>query len=318
MKLPREIQAVLKGRQRWCVVQASCLELLPAFADGAVVHVIADPPYDKKTHAGSRSLGADASAINFDPLASLGFVPELLRIAQRWVLAFCALRQLDHYAAAAGEERYIRDGIWNRPDGTPQLTGDRPGQGAEGIAIMHRTGRKRWNAGGKRAVWTHGVARADRVHPTQKPVPLMVELLEDFTDPGELVLDPFCGSGTTGIACLRLGRRFIGIERDRKYARIARERLAAESQGLTLSAARAANSPCWEVPDERTNFAPKFSARWNRSRSIPNYVHTSGEAVDTTAARTPPGPNRFRVALATHAASSESLPGGVLGGAAGS
>jgi site-specific DNA-methyltransferase (adenine-specific) len=236
LSLPADIQAVLDGRERWCVVQGDCLALLPAFAEGSVAHVITDPPYDKKTHAGSRSLGAGASAINFDPLSSLAFVPELLRVAQRWVLAFCALRQLDHYAVAAGEDRYLRDGIWDRPDGTPQLTGDRPGQGAEGIAIMHRPGRKRWNAGGKRATWRHGVAREDRVHPTQKPVPLMVELLKDFTDPGELVLDPFCGSGTTGVAALRLGRRFIGIELDEGYARAAHERLRAESLGLPFKA----------------------------------------------------------------------------------
>ena len=68
---------------------------------------------------------------------------------------------------------------------------------------------------------------------------LMLELVELFTDPGDLVLDPFAGSGTTGVACLRLGRRFIGIERDAKYAAVARERLVAESQGLSLRDARA-------------------------------------------------------------------------------
>jgi DNA modification methylase len=67
----------------------------------------------------------------------------------------------------------------------------------------------------------------------------MIELVELFTDPDEIILDPFAGSGTTGVACLRLGRRFIGIEKDAKYAAIARERLTAESQGLTLRDARA-------------------------------------------------------------------------------
>jgi site-specific DNA-methyltransferase (adenine-specific) len=71
----------------------------------------------------------------------------------------------------------------------------------------------------------------------------MLELVELFTDAGELVLDPFCGSGTTGVACLRLGRRFIGIEKDEGFARIATERLEAESQGLTLRAARAGQMP---------------------------------------------------------------------------
>lgn len=53
------------------------------------------------------------------------------------------------------------------------------------------------------------------------------------------VIDPFCGSGTTGVACIRLGLRFIGIEREAKYAAVARERLEAECNGLTLNDARA-------------------------------------------------------------------------------
>ena len=71
----------------------------------------------------------------------------------------------------------------------------------------------------------------------------MLELVELFTDPGDIVLDPFCGSGTTGVACIRLGRRFIGIEKDAKYAAVAQERLLAESQGLNLRDARAGQLP---------------------------------------------------------------------------
>lgn len=76
-------------------------------------------------------------------------------------------------------------------------------------------------------------------HPCPKPLAPMSWLVESLTEGGEVVLDPFCGSGTTGVACLRLGRRFIGIEKDATYAAVARERLAAESQGLTLRDARA-------------------------------------------------------------------------------
>jgi site-specific DNA-methyltransferase (adenine-specific) len=67
----------------------------------------------------------------------------------------------------------------------------------------------------------------------------MLELVSLFTDPGDLVLDPFCGSASTGVACLRLGRRFIGIEREQKWAELSRERLRAEQDGSTLKAARA-------------------------------------------------------------------------------
>lgn len=55
----------------------------------------------------------------------------------------------------------------------------------------------------------------------------MNELIHLFTEPGDLVIDPFMGSGSTGVACLELGRRFIGIERDSGYFKIACSRLQA-------------------------------------------------------------------------------------------
>jgi site-specific DNA-methyltransferase (adenine-specific) len=62
-------------------------------------------------------------------------------------------------------------------------------------------------------------------HPTQKPVALMEYLIKTYTNPGELVLDNTMGSGTTGVACMNTGRRFIGIERDDKYFAICQERI---------------------------------------------------------------------------------------------
>ena len=68
--------------------------------------------------------------------------------------------------------------------------------------------------------------RGGREHPTEKPVRLMQTLIEQSTDPGALVLDPFMGSGATGQGCMASGRRFIGIERDAGYFEIAQERIA--------------------------------------------------------------------------------------------
>lgn len=62
-------------------------------------------------------------------------------------------------------------------------------------------------------------------HPTQKPVALMEYLIRTYTNAGETVLDNTMGSGTTGVACVRTGRRFIGIERDEKYFEIAKNRI---------------------------------------------------------------------------------------------
>ena len=73
-----------------------------------------------------------------------------------------------------------------------------------------------------------------RVHPTQKPEWLIESLVRDFTDPGELVCDPFAGSGTTGVACKRLGRRFLGWEKDPDFHAIAEKRLANTQEQLGL------------------------------------------------------------------------------------
>ena len=63
------------------------------------------------------------------------------------------------------------------------------------------------------------------LHPTQKPLALVEELVKTFTNEGDLVLDNCMGSGTTGVACKKLNRRFIGIEKDEKYYAIAKERI---------------------------------------------------------------------------------------------
>jgi modification methylase len=76
----------------------------------------------------------------------------------------------------------------------------------------------------------------------------MEALVADFTDPGDIILDPFCGSGTTGVAAIRLGRRFVGIERDPTYAQLARDRISAEVSGSTLSAQRAGQVALFGVP----------------------------------------------------------------------
>ena len=92
-----------------------------------------------------------------------------------------------------------------------------------------------------------------KAHPTQKPEALLFRCLMAATKPGDVVLDPFFGTGTTGAVARRLGRRFIGIERDPTYAAIARKRiaeiapLAAEDVTPKPSkrTSRASRSACW-------------------------------------------------------------------------
>ena len=177
------------------------------------------------------------------------------RVSGGWALAFCQVEAVSAWRNAFREAgaKWKRAAAWVKPDGAPQFTGDGWAQGFECIAAAWcGRGRSKWNGGGKRGVFVHGVNNFGRLtsgrpHPTQKPLALMLELVELFTDPGDVVLDPFAGSGTTGVACLRLGRRAILIEKDPKYAAIARERLKAEAQGLSLRDARAGQLPLLEV-----------------------------------------------------------------------
>jgi site-specific DNA-methyltransferase (adenine-specific) len=73
-------------------------------------------------------------------------------------------------------------------------------------------------------------------HPTRKPIALISELVFLFSRPASIVFDPFMGSGTTGVACANLGRKFIGIEMERKYFDIACERIEAAYAQLRLFA----------------------------------------------------------------------------------
>lgn len=259
------MNAVLECSAQWTIVEGNCLDILPALAPQSVAHIIADPPYSEDVHTKSRAgarkvplAGGDKRVRGAERSRSVEFgfehitqdqreamADECARLASRWTLVFSDVESSHLWRGAltsAGLD-YCRTGGWIKLGATPQFTGDRPGVGFEAITICHPKGRKRWNGGGTHGVWSHAIAlnrngKGDRVHPTQKPLSLMLELIALFTDPGEIVLDPYAGAGTTGVACLRLGRRFIGIERRPEYAKISRERLEAEAAGLTLKAAR--------------------------------------------------------------------------------
>jgi site-specific DNA-methyltransferase (adenine-specific) len=117
-------------------------------------------------------------------------------------------------------------GIWRKPDGAPQFTGDRPGTGWEAVAICHREGRKRWNGGGSHAFWEFPKCQNQSGHPTGKPLGLFKAFVGAFSEEGETILDPFMGSGTTLEAAKSQDRKAIGIEIEERYCEIAAKRCA--------------------------------------------------------------------------------------------
>jgi site-specific DNA-methyltransferase (adenine-specific) len=217
-----------------------CREILPTL--GKVGHVICDPPYEAIMHAAkagaSRRTRTDGrcelKALNFAAIDEIRqeIADLVAKVSNGWALIFCAPEGVGRWADAinATAAKYKRACVWIKPDSTPQLNGQGPAMGAENfVAAWCGSGYARWNAGGKRGVYTYLTNPSDRdgEHPTEKPWRLMADLVRDFTNTGQTILDPFMGSGTTGVACAKLGREFIGIEIEPKYFDIACRRIEA-------------------------------------------------------------------------------------------
>ena len=197
----------------WQVITGDCLDVLPTLAAGSVDAVITDPPYGR---------GAGSKDWRTHNRKSTKFVDKY---------AWDDLRPSnEHLRLLASFDKYV---IWGGNYFADTL----------GICIAPLMWHKKqeFNGAEFELAWTKGIrGNADtfwmsrivaytqetKVHPTQKPTSLMVWCIEKLTNPGDLILDPFCGSGTTGVACVQTGRRFIGIEIDEDYADIARARIA--------------------------------------------------------------------------------------------
>lgn len=247
---------------RWAIIQGDCYELMKQLPDGSIDHMIMDPPYRDVVHEKSKTTAmlpdVKDQPCGYGRRHDFGFehitnaqrdlvAIQAARLVQRWCLVFMDVEsQHDWETSLTGQGlEHVRVGAWIKLGGSPQFTGDRPGVGFEAIEIAHRPGKKRWNNGGQVGLWTCPVVqnrlgeRGSRLHESQKPEKLMVELVEAFTEPGDIVLDPFNGSGTTGVACIRTGRRYIGFEQRDKDVKTSRDRLLAEEHGSTIQALRA-------------------------------------------------------------------------------
>ncbi len=215
-----------------------CLTVMPTLVP--VSHIICDPPYEAIMHeskSGMKGLVRPDGSHHWKPLdfAPIDEIREAVvgisaANCEGWFIAFCTSEGVGRWADCvnASPMKYKRACVWIKPDSTPQMNGQGPAQGAEHfVCAWAGKGFARWNAGGKRGVYTHCVNGPERDgrHPTEKPRRLMAEILGDFTNPGETTLDPFMGSGTTGVAAVQMGRSFIGIEREPKYFDIACKRI---------------------------------------------------------------------------------------------
>jgi len=229
----------------WDLRAGDCLTGLASLDTGSIDVVITDPPYEAEAHTSERLVARTGGRLAVEPIAFPPITEEqraessrqIARLARRWILVFCQVEAAMKWRAAleASGAVYKRTCLWVKPDGKPQHSGDRPGIGYESIVACHAPGRSTWNGGGSHGVFIVNKGGDPRTgHQTQKPLALMELLVRLFSNHGELILDPFAGSGTTGVAAIRNGRRFLGWEMNEGYAGVARRRLCAAREQLGL------------------------------------------------------------------------------------
>lgn len=222
------------GGQR--LILGNCKDVMPTI--GRCGLIATDPPFEAQAHTAMRrtqksiKTGA-AVALDFAAITEdlRNFLPAwAAENCDGWLLAFCQVEAVSDWRYAMEEAglKYKRGMAWVKPDSSPQFNGQMPAQGFECIATAWcGAGHSRWNGGGRRGVFTYLTNQPDRhgKHPTEKPIPLMRELLDLFSLSDAPVLDPFMGSGTTLVACQRTGRAGIGVEIDPAYFDVACQRV---------------------------------------------------------------------------------------------
>jgi len=213
---------------------ADCLDVLPTLEAGSVDAVVTDPPYGINYQSHMRIESERFSKLLGDGKLPVAWIPQALRVGKDDACLFSFCRW-----DAAEELRIAIDQHW---DLRSQVIWDRGNHGLGDLkrqyAPIHDTC---WFA--TKGVWEFPNGRPKSIyndmrlsggeleHPTQKPVNLMAKIILDLTNEDDTILDPFMGSGTTGVAAIKLGRRFIGVELSREYYDIALRRIQqAEAQ----------------------------------------------------------------------------------------
>ncbi len=243
------------------IIMGDCIEVMRGMPDCCVDLVFADPPYNLQlAQALHRPEGSKVAAVDdeWDQFASFAaydaFSRAWLAEARRILKPDGAIWAIGSYhnvfrmGAAMQDAGFwlLNDIIWRKANPMPNFKGTRFTNAHETLIWASKSDKSRYTfnyhamkamndelqmrsdwllpicTGGER-LKTDGV----KSHPTQKPESLLYRVLLACSEPGDLVLDPFFGTGTTGAVAKLLGRRWIGIEREPRYVAVAEERIAA-------------------------------------------------------------------------------------------
>ncbi len=261
------------------ILAGDCIEVMNGLPAGCVDLIFADPPYNLQLkgdlHRPDNSR-VDAVDDDWDRFASFGvydtFTAAWLRAARRvlkpngaiWVIG--SYHNIFRVGAALQNEGFwiLNDVVWRKSNPMPNFRGKRLTNAHETMIWASRDEAARYtfnyealkslNEGIQmRSDWVLPIctgherlkdANGDKAHPTQKPEGLLHRVLVGTTNPGDVVLDPFFGTGTTGAVAKMLGRDFIGIEREAAYREVAEARIAKvrkyDREALLVSASKRA------------------------------------------------------------------------------
>lgn len=230
------------------LLKGDCLELMRDIPDGSVDMILCDLPYGTTQNKWDSVI----------PLQALW--KEYVRIAAG-VIVLTAQTPFDKVLGASNICMLKYEWVWRKESGTGHLNANKaPLKDHENVLVFYQsqpTYNPQMRSGFKPYVCKQGLTKSsnygsqtgavtksegerypltvleikrdrEKLHPTQKPVSLMEYLIRTYTNEGDTVLDNCMGSGTTGVACIRTGRKFIGIEKDEKYFEIARNRILKE------------------------------------------------------------------------------------------
>jgi modification methylase len=238
-----------------------CVELMKAMPDASIDMVFADPPYNLQLRGDlHRPDNSKVDAVDdaWDQIGSFGvydaFTRSWLAEARRvlrpdgtiWVIG--SYHNVFRLGTALQDLGYwvLNDVVWRKANPMPNFRGRRFTNAHETLIWAAREEKSRYtfNYDSMKALNDDIQMRSDwfiplctggerikgedgrKAHPTQKPEALLHRVIVAATKPGDVILDPFFGSGTTGAVAKRLGRRFVGLERDEAYAAVARKRIA--------------------------------------------------------------------------------------------
>jgi modification methylase len=244
------------------IIAGDCVEAMEALPAASVDLVFADPPYNLQLGGGltrpDQSVvdGVDDAWDQFDDFAAYDrFTRAWLGAARRllkddgalWVIG--SYHNIFRVGAALQDHGYwiLNDVVWRKTNPMPNFKGTRFANAHETLiwAAKSKQSRYLFNYDAMkmanddlqmRSDWTFPLCTGQerlrdehgrKIHATQKPEALLHRVILSTTRPGDLILDPFFGTGTTGAAAKRLGRHYIGIEREPSYIDAARQRLSA-------------------------------------------------------------------------------------------